>query len=485
MADVFQRSLSTTELVSPPTVKPHLHRPSYGSISDEELDKEDAEADLHEDVTSMESYNVNMLIFSITGDETMLQMISQIIIPFLLSGFGMLGAGMVLDVVQHWDVFLNIHEFFIVIPALLGLKGNLGMTLASRLSSHAHLGDLDEGTETRKIIVGNICLVHAQSIVLGFLAAVTAMLISFVIHGTWDVHHGLLLTAAGVFSSVIPSLLQCVVMSVVVLLSRRFHVNPDNVATPIAGSFGDLVTLSILAGFGHVLYVNVQDAEWLSPLVIVVFVMILPACVVVAYRNPYTREGLHSGWLPTISAMLISSVGGLVLDLAVSDNEGFAVYSPLINGVGGNLVALLASRLCSCMHQKGAAVPECRRLTGCFNVFKLFFGQGVIPRAARVLVLLTIPAHLLFIWTIVLFQGGHVNMTVLFNVLYLLAALLQVALLLYIAAWIIPLIWVKGGNPDDIAIPYLTALGDMLGNGFLALSFQLLVLLGDYSVRGD
>jgi len=33
-------------------------------------------------------------------------------------------------------VFLNIPEIFILVPALLGLKGNLEMTLASRLSTY-------------------------------------------------------------------------------------------------------------------------------------------------------------------------------------------------------------------------------------------------------------------------------------------------------------------------------------------------------------
>ena len=43
---------------------------------------------------------------------------------------------------QHWDVYEHINEIFILIPALLGLKGNLEMTLASRLStavSHQNL----------------------------------------------------------------------------------------------------------------------------------------------------------------------------------------------------------------------------------------------------------------------------------------------------------------------------------------------------------
>ena len=36
---------------------------------------------------------------------------------------------------QHWRVYVEMNEFFILVPALLGLKGNLEMTLASRLST--------------------------------------------------------------------------------------------------------------------------------------------------------------------------------------------------------------------------------------------------------------------------------------------------------------------------------------------------------------
>lgn len=36
---------------------------------------------------------------------------------------------------QHWEAFQQITEIFILVPALLGLKGNLEMTLASRLST--------------------------------------------------------------------------------------------------------------------------------------------------------------------------------------------------------------------------------------------------------------------------------------------------------------------------------------------------------------
>lgn len=40
-------------------------------------------------------------------------------------------------------------------------------------------------------------------------------------------------------------------------------------------------------------------------------------------------------------------------------------------------------------------------------------------------------------------------------------------------------IWRKGEDPDNVAIPYLTALGDLLGTAFLAIAFHILFLIGD------
>ena len=67
--------------------------------------------------------------------ETSCRIFVQVVLPFLIAGCGMVGAGLVLDIVQHWPVFVRVSEIFILVPALLGLKGNLEMTLASRLST--------------------------------------------------------------------------------------------------------------------------------------------------------------------------------------------------------------------------------------------------------------------------------------------------------------------------------------------------------------
>ena len=46
-------------------------------------------------------------------------------------------AGLMLDAVKVWPFFQAVPETIVLIPALLGLKGNVQMTLASRLSTQA------------------------------------------------------------------------------------------------------------------------------------------------------------------------------------------------------------------------------------------------------------------------------------------------------------------------------------------------------------
>lgn len=52
--------------------------------------------------------------------------------------------------------------------------------------------------------------------------------------------------------------------------------------------------------------------------------------------------------------MLISSIAGILLEIAIKDYGGIAVYQPVVNGVGGNLVAILASRLSTSLHSTGS-----------------------------------------------------------------------------------------------------------------------------------
>lgn len=89
------------------------------------------------------------------------------------------------------------------------------------------------------------------------------------------------------------------------------------------------------------------------------------------------------------------SLGGVILDYTVSAYKGIAVFQPVINGVGGNLVAVQASRLSTWLHKRGrpGELPP-RNTSGgsagkfCVSPVSTFCTGGVHSKTARVLLLL-------------------------------------------------------------------------------------------------
>ncbi|XP_077400592.1 solute carrier family 41 member 2 isoform X2 [Vanacampus margaritifer] len=398
------------------------------------------EADDDEDVEEEALPGVHIL-----PKESPLAMAFQILVPFLLAGFGTVSAGMVLDIVQ------------------------------------VNVGKMDSPIEKWNLIIGNLALKQVQATVVGFLAAVAAVILGWIPEGKFQMSHAVLLCSSSVATAFIASLLQGFIMVGVIVGSKKTGINPDNVATPIAASFGDLITLAILAWISQGLYKCLDSYPYVSSLVCAFFMCLTPLWMVISSKHPASRTLLYSGWEPVITAMVISSIGGLILDKTVSDPNlaGIVVYTPVINGIGGNLVAIQSSRISTFLHFHHAPGEVPDEAKGCYYPCRTFFGTGANHRSAQVLLLLVIPGHLIFLYTIHLMKSGHTTLTPIFMSVYLAAALLQVLLLLCIADWMVHSMWRSGKDPDSFSIPYLTALGDLLGTALLALSFHFLWLIGD------
>lgn len=403
-------------------------------------------------------------------DETGITIALQVILPFLIAGIGTCGAGLLLDQLQSWAVFKNVEQLFAVVTPLLGLKGNLEMTLASRLSTQANLGNLNSFSVALKQGWGNMVLKLAQATVMGLIAALFAIIVNI---KYISYEHALLLCCSSLGTATITTIMLGSVTTTVVSISHFCKINPDNIATPIAASLGDVATLGVLALIAREMYKTKENIS-IPIAAIAVFLIMVPFWIYCAKQNEYTRQLILTGWIPIIGAVAITSGGGVILESALKEYEGMAVFQPVINGIGGNLVAVQASRICTYLHQRSklGELPSDSN-TLCISPCSAFFGKSDHSRTAIILMMLVVPGHLIFAYSIHAIKEGNTSLSAIFTPIYLTTTVLQVAILLYVAHCMIHWMWKWKCDPDNAAIPLLTALGDLLGTALLATAFYV------------
>ncbi|CAG2177412.1 unnamed protein product, partial [Oppiella nova] len=207
--------------------------------------------------------------------------LKQMLIPFLIAGIGSVGAGIVLNDVQHWPAFTAIPQLIIMVPSFLGLIGNIETTLASRLSTHANLGTLDVFSQLKSMIIGNSAVVLCQAATVGLFAAFASLGISYLkTQKDTELSLGeliLLLCASSVSTSVAANVILATVISLVIVIARKVNINPDNIATPIAASMGDVCTIAILALISDFLYKRtIAGSAWIPMVILVAFLLSAP-----------------------------------------------------------------------------------------------------------------------------------------------------------------------------------------------------------------
>lgn len=174
-------------------------------------------------------------------------------------------------------------------PALLGLKGNLDMCLASRLSTQVNLGNMTSRQGVVRMIVGNIALVQVQATVASFLVAMFAVSVGAAMTGEFYFENMMLLTASAMFTAtsscfvlgrnylkfayiyilyyfifyILYRLVDFVLVAVI-LFSQKYRLNPDNLATPLAASIGDVVSISLLSFIASLLYEHISELVFMN-----------------------------------------------------------------------------------------------------------------------------------------------------------------------------------------------------------------------------
>ncbi|KAF8638855.1 hypothetical protein AX17_001911 [Amanita inopinata Kibby_2008] len=430
----------------------------------------------------------------------------------------------------------ELDQLIVIIPVVLNLKGNIEMNLSARLGTAANMGELDNPTARRTIIVGNLTLLQVQATAVSFAAACVSLLLGFALprHATalptvpgsdhmirglpspfktlvprrstprpsgdsnrkTDIHTFMMVAASAMSAASLSGLLLGSFMCTLVVLCRVFGRDPDNIAPPIASCLGDLVTLCLLGLISNFLIPFLN-----TPIPFVIFILVLVSaitCLCLTRRNQHVRGLLLKGWSPLFGAMIISSGTGIVLDLFVSKYAGFAVLAVVISGLPGATGSIFVSRLSTSLH--AAALKHLPTSESALNLphtsvlisrpasrqFSLEQSLGQIrpnalpieisPRLTMLtLLLITLPVELIFLS--LLNALGWLHPPFIFVALSLFFFCCAVLASLCIARLLTDLLWKRGLDPDMYALPIHSALMDLIGQLLLVLCFELVSLL--------
>ena len=137
--------------------------------------------------------------------------------------------------------FRILPGLIVMVPPLLGLRGNISGALASRLGTALHGGVIEPkflmNSELRVNILSSICLTFLVSLSVGVLA--------FVVCALTGVEHVSVLTF--VLIALIAGLLSnFIIVALTVFIAIGTYIrgwDPDNITGPIVTTTGDLVTI--------------------------------------------------------------------------------------------------------------------------------------------------------------------------------------------------------------------------------------------------
>ncbi|KAI8364316.1 hypothetical protein EDC96DRAFT_565645 [Choanephora cucurbitarum] len=385
------------------------------------------------------------------------QLASQALPSLVICVIGLIFAGWMMDVYQHWKVFTQVSELFILVPVLLNLKGNLEMNLAARFSTSANLGDLDQPATRNALVWGNMALIQVQALISGSIAGLFSVFLGTILHPeqTTTVSESMLVIASSMVSASVSSFVLGLFMCVLIIISRILKIDPDNIACPMASSLGDVVTLGILAECANLLLIHMETS--LSTWLLLSMFVSIPFFSLSVWRNHHVKDLLFSGWSPIIIAMLISSGAGLVLERYVEKFNGLAMLTPILCGLAGNLGSIYASRISTCLHR------------GAQEQFKL---------VEHTLLLMNVPIQLLFLMIVWVLDIGHLDFTIAFIITYFVVSMICTFSALKMGKSMTLTFWKYKYDPDNYVLPYLTAIVDVICTSLLVISFSWLTSNG-------
>jgi mgtE-like transporter len=379
----------------------------------------------------------------------------------LISSGGDLLAGLTLGSVTH--TLDRLPGLLVLVPAAIGMRGNVFGALGSRLGTLVHTGEFRLSRRRDSPVGQNVAvsllLSLALSAALAFLAK--AVIVASGLRGAISIPD---LVVVSVLGGMLSSIVVLVLTIGVAVLSVRRGWDLDNVAAPVVTAAGDIVTLPAL--FAATVLVGVR---WVTPVVAALCLVAALAAAVQALRSelPTVRRVARESLPVLLLAGTADGVAGVAIENRLATFAAFPALLVLVppfledsGALGGILAARLGSKL-----NLGLLDPRDFRWRAIADDITLVY---VFAVAVFLLVGLS---------TDVVSAAAHLASPGVLAVteIALLAGALATTAAVLVATGAALATYRFGFDPDNHGIPLVTSALDVLGAGALIVAMVLVV----------
>ncbi len=143
------------------------------------------------------------------------------------------------------DIINIIPGLIALVPAIIGMRGNITSAMGARLGSAVHLGLIGDNITSdiaKENLKSSVFLSLFVSILLPVFYVITGLFIGFDISFKVLLSLSLISVVTGFTSGIILSS----IAFFIIIMAVRWEIDPDNITGPLLTTLGDVFTLTIL-----------------------------------------------------------------------------------------------------------------------------------------------------------------------------------------------------------------------------------------------
>ena len=278
----------------------------------------------------------------------------QSLVALFLNSSTSLVAGAVLGSIT--DTFEALPGLLVMVPAAIGLRGNVFSALGNRLSTAIHAGTFRFSTRYDTLMGQNVAASLVLTLSLSLFLAVVAKVVAVAL-GVADTISVVDLALISIVGGLLASAVVLVATVLLAAGSVRFGWDLDNVTAPLVSTLGDVLTLPALWVATFLVGIHVVSALLGTALIALALV-----ALVLGWRTgqEILRRVVRESAPILLAAACLSTMAGIAIEkrLAVFTTfPALLVLVPAFISSAGALGGILSSRLSTKVHL-GLITPQ-------------------------------------------------------------------------------------------------------------------------------